>query len=111
MRWFSLRTIPPTLVGSLILLAGSVGCFPSTTPTPPGPTTSNVGEDPPPTIATDHDPPAATGSNNAIQFGDVKFDEPAGISYAGGKLYIADTNNHQIRVIDLANNYKTGTFE
>lgn len=30
------------------------------------------------------------------------FDEPAGLSLAGGKLYIADTNNHAIRVLDLA---------
>ena len=31
----------------------------------------------------------------------AEFDEPAGISYAAGKLYIADTNNHSIRTIDL----------
>ena len=30
------------------------------------------------------------------------FSEPGGISYAGGKLYVADTNGHRIRVIDLA---------
>jgi thiol-disulfide isomerase/thioredoxin len=30
------------------------------------------------------------------------FNEPAGISYAAGKLYVADTNAHRIRVIDLA---------
>jgi sugar lactone lactonase YvrE len=30
------------------------------------------------------------------------FDEPAGISYAAGKLYVADTNNHLIRTVDLA---------
>jgi DNA-binding beta-propeller fold protein YncE len=29
------------------------------------------------------------------------FDEPAGITAAGGKLFVADTNNHLIRVIDL----------
>ena len=32
----------------------------------------------------------------------AQFNEPAGLSAAGGKLYIADTNNHAIRVIDLA---------
>ena len=32
----------------------------------------------------------------------VSLDEPAGISYAAGKLFIADTNNHAIRVIELA---------
>ncbi|PQO34055.1 hypothetical protein C5Y97_17345 [Blastopirellula marina] len=31
----------------------------------------------------------------------AQFDEPAGLSYANGKLYIADTNNHLIRVLDL----------
>jgi len=31
-----------------------------------------------------------------------QFDEPAGISAAAGKLYVADTNNHAIRVVDLA---------
>lgn len=34
----------------------------------------------------------------------ASFDEPGGLSVAGGKLYIADTNNHLIRVADL----KTG---
>ena len=32
----------------------------------------------------------------------ASFDEPGGISTAGDKLYIADTNNNAIRVIDLA---------
>ena len=31
----------------------------------------------------------------------AQFDEPAGITAAGGKLFVADTNNHLIRVIDL----------
>jgi hypothetical protein len=30
------------------------------------------------------------------------FNEPGGLSAAGGKLYVADTNNHAIRVIELA---------
>lgn len=30
-----------------------------------------------------------------------RFNEPAGISYAAGKLYVADTNSHAIRVVDL----------
>ena len=29
------------------------------------------------------------------------FDEPGGLSYAGGILFVADTNNHAIRTIDL----------
>src|SRR5207237_10503668 len=28
------------------------------------------------------------------------FYEPGGLSYANGKLYVADTNNHAIRVVD-----------
>jgi sugar lactone lactonase YvrE len=32
---------------------------------------------------------------------DAEFYEPSGLSVAGGKLYIADTNNHAIRVADL----------
>ncbi len=31
----------------------------------------------------------------------AKFDEPGGVSVAGDKLYVADTNNHAIRVVDL----------
>jgi thiol-disulfide isomerase/thioredoxin len=38
------------------------------------------------------------------------FDEPAGISAAGGKLYVADTNNHLVRVIDLKNNNAVTTL-
>ena len=34
-------------------------------------------------------------------FEEAEFDEPAGISAAGGRLYVADTNNHAIRVMDL----------
>ncbi len=31
------------------------------------------------------------------------FNEPGGLTFLNGKLYVADTNNHKIRVIDLAN--------
>ncbi len=34
-------------------------------------------------------------------FAEALFDEPGGLSYANGRLYVADTNNHAIRVIDL----------
>jgi len=40
----------------------------------------------------------------------AQFDEPAGLSYADGKLYVADTNNHAIRVIDLKNGNRTTTL-
>jgi NHL repeat len=39
------------------------------------------------------------------------FDEPAGLSGAAGKLYVADTNNHLIRVIDLAGGNRVSTFQ
>ena len=38
------------------------------------------------------------------------FDEPGGLSVADGKLYIADTNNHVIRVADLKTK-KVSTLE
>lgn len=31
----------------------------------------------------------------------AQFDEPGGISYADGILYVADTNNHVVRIINL----------
>ncbi len=34
----------------------------------------------------------------------ARFHEPGGVSYADGKLYVADTNNHAVRVIDLSTN-------
>jgi DNA-binding beta-propeller fold protein YncE len=42
-----------------------------------------------------------TGAAGARDGDNPTFDEPGGISYAHGKLYIADTNNHLIRVADL----------
>ncbi len=42
-----------------------------------------------------------TGAAGARDGENPTFDEPGGISYANGKLYIADTNNHLIRVADL----------
>ncbi len=43
---------------------------------------------------------AGTGEPGASD-SPAQFDEPAGISYAAGKLFVADTNNHLIRTIDL----------
>lgn len=33
---------------------------------------------------------------------DASFNEPGGISAVNGKLYVADTNNHKIRIVELA---------
>ena len=40
-----------------------------------------------------------------------RFNEPAGLSFAADKLYVADTNNHKIRVIDIANDFGVSTLE
>ena len=39
------------------------------------------------------------------------FNNPSGLAEAGGKLFVADTNNHAIRVIDLANGNTVSTLE
>jgi sugar lactone lactonase YvrE len=44
---------------------------------------------------------AGTGHGDLRDGKTAAFDEPAGISYAAGKLYVADTNNHVIRTVDL----------
>jgi hypothetical protein len=31
----------------------------------------------------------------------ARFNEPGGLSYARGALYVADTNNHAVRVVSL----------
>ena len=38
------------------------------------------------------------------------FDEPAGLTAAKGKLFVADTNNHRIRVIDMGDNVTVSTL-
>ncbi|HEV3344102.1 MAG TPA: thioredoxin-like domain-containing protein [Pirellulales bacterium] len=40
----------------------------------------------------------------------AQFDEPAGISAADGRLYVADTNNHLIRVVDLKHDNRVTTL-
>jgi DNA-binding beta-propeller fold protein YncE len=42
------------------------------------------------------------GIADAEQGGAATFNEPAGLSAANGRLYVADTNNHVIRVVGLA---------
>jgi hypothetical protein len=41
----------------------------------------------------------------------AEFDEPAGLSAAAGKLYVADTNNHLVRVVDLDHDNRVSTLE
>ncbi|MDZ7729354.1 MAG: redoxin domain-containing protein [Dehalococcoidia bacterium] len=41
---------------------------------------------------------------------DAQFDEPGGITYADGVLYVADTNNHLVRVVD-PDTGTTGTLQ
>jgi sugar lactone lactonase YvrE len=50
------------------------------------------------------------GNQDASEGAKATFNEPAGISAAGGKLYVADTNNHSIRVVELAAPYRASTF-
>jgi DNA-binding beta-propeller fold protein YncE len=42
-----------------------------------------------------------TGKPGQVDGASASFYEPGGISRAGDKLYVADTNNHAVRVIDL----------
>jgi DNA-binding beta-propeller fold protein YncE len=51
------------------------------------------------------------GSRDAAAGAEATFNEPAGISAASGKLYVADTNNHAIRVVELAEPYRVSTLE
>ncbi len=56
---------------------------------------------------------AGTGKNgnaDAEKATAATFNEPAGISAAAGKLFVADTNNHLIRVIDLTAPYRVTTL-
>lgn len=51
------------------------------------------------------------GSADAAEGARATFTEPAGISAAGGKLYVADTNNHAIRVVDLSGTNRVSTLK
>jgi DNA-binding beta-propeller fold protein YncE len=44
---------------------------------------------------------AGTGKPGQVDGATPSFYEPGGLSVAGGKLFVADTNNHAVRVIDL----------
>jgi thiol-disulfide isomerase/thioredoxin len=41
---------------------------------------------------------------------DATFNEPGGITYAAGKLFVADTDNHLIRTISLGGDHAVGTL-
>ena len=45
---------------------------------------------------------AGTGKSGQTDGARPEFYEPGGISGARGRLYVADTNNHAVRVVDLA---------
>ena len=51
-----------------------------------------------------------TGKAGQENRGTATFYEPGGISVAGGKLFVADTNNHAVRVVDLKTK-KTSTLK
>lgn len=51
------------------------------------------------------------GNSDGDKGGAAAFNEPAGISAAGGKLYVADTNSHLIRVVDLAGSHRVTTLK
>jgi DNA-binding beta-propeller fold protein YncE len=48
------------------------------------------------TVAGSGEPGAADGPLKA-----ASFSEPGGLAVAGNLIYVADTNNHRVRVVDL----------
>jgi DNA-binding beta-propeller fold protein YncE len=50
---------------------------------------------------------AGTGKPGQTDGARPEFYEPGGLSVARGKLYVADTNNHAVRVVDLATKQTT----
>jgi sugar lactone lactonase YvrE len=51
------------------------------------------------------------GKKDAADGIDAEFNEPGGIWAAARQLYVADTNNHAIRVVELAAPYRVTTLE
>jgi sugar lactone lactonase YvrE len=51
------------------------------------------------------------GSQDAGEGGQATFNEPGGISAGREKLYVADTNNHTIRMVELTAPYRVSTLE
>ena len=53
----------------------------------------------------------AAGNKDADEGGHAEFNEPGGIWAANKKLYVADTNNHAIRIIDLVAPHRVSTLK
>jgi sugar lactone lactonase YvrE len=51
------------------------------------------------------------GKTDADKGTQASFNEPSGLSAADGKLYVADTNNHAIRVVELKAPYRVTTIK
>jgi DNA-binding beta-propeller fold protein YncE len=51
-----------------------------------------------------------SGAADADDGGKATFNEPGGISAAAGKLFVADTNNHAIRVVELGGTNRVKTL-
>jgi hypothetical protein len=51
------------------------------------------------------------GATDAAAGGIASFNEPGGISAAGGRLFIADTNNHAIRILQLSPPHAVSTLQ
>lgn len=51
------------------------------------------------------------GEQDAENGKEATFNEPAGITYANGKLYVADTNNHAIRIVDVTPPHRVSTLK
>jgi len=58
---------------------------------------------------------AGTGNPGSDELAQIKeatqLNEPAGLSAAGNKLFVADTNNHLIRTIDLKDGNRVATLK
>lgn len=51
------------------------------------------------------------GNADAEKGFEASFNEPGGISAAGGRLYVADTNNHALRIVELAAPHRVTTLK
>jgi hypothetical protein len=52
-----------------------------------------------------------TAKGDAEKGVDAAFNEPAGLSAASGRLFVADTNNHAVRVVELAGPNRVTTLQ